>query len=191
MDAPEKSPGARHSVEERIGVLEELLGERYSCRAFRPDPVPRPIIERILTAAQRTASWCNSQPWQVVIASGEARERFRAAIYAAASFGAPTMATFRFRANIAASISSAAAKAASSFTTRSASRAATRRPMPGRRWRISISSARRMSPSSTPMRRSASMARSTAAPMSAIFCWRRKRSVSAPSRRRRWRIIPA
>jgi nitroreductase len=74
-------------IEERIGVLEELLGERFSCRAFKPDSVPRPIIERILKAAQRTASWCNSQPWQVVIASGEARERFRKAIHASANSG--------------------------------------------------------------------------------------------------------
>jgi len=96
MDASVKVPGARHSIEERIGVLEELLGERYSCRAFRPEPVPRPIIERILTAAQRTASWCNSQPWQVVIASGAARERFREAIYAAASSGAPDDGDFSF-----------------------------------------------------------------------------------------------
>jgi nitroreductase len=80
--------GSRHSTEERIGILEELLDERFSCRAFRPAPVPRPIIERILQAAQRTASWCNSQPWQVVIASGEAKEKFRKYIYAAASSGA-------------------------------------------------------------------------------------------------------
>jgi nitroreductase len=73
--------------ENRIAVLEELLGERFSCRAFEPDPVPRPIIERILKAAQRTASWSNSQPWQVVIASGEAKERFRKEIYASASAG--------------------------------------------------------------------------------------------------------
>jgi nitroreductase len=86
----------RHSTEERIGVLEELLGERYSCRAFRPDPVPRAAIERILQAAQRTASWCNSQPWQVVIASGEAKERFRKEIYAAVSSGAPADGDFAF-----------------------------------------------------------------------------------------------
>ena len=89
-------PDGRHSIEERIGVLGELLGERYSCRAFRPEPVPRPTIERILTAAQRTASWCNSQPWQVVIASGAAKERFRAAIYAAASSGAFDKGDFSF-----------------------------------------------------------------------------------------------
>jgi nitroreductase len=79
-----------------IEVLENLLATRFSCRAFRPDPVPRATIERILTAAQRTASWCNSQPWQIVIASGEARERFRKAIYAEASSGAKDDGDFPF-----------------------------------------------------------------------------------------------
>ena len=73
--------------QDRIGVLEELLNERYSVRAFLPRPVPRETIDRVLNAAQRTASWCNSQPWQVVIASGEAKEKFRKAIYASASSG--------------------------------------------------------------------------------------------------------
>jgi nitroreductase len=93
-DAAVGAPASRHSVEQRIGVLEELLGERYSCRAFLPQPVPRPIIDRILTAAQRTASWCNSQPWLIVIASGAAKERFRAAIYGEASSGAPDNSDF-------------------------------------------------------------------------------------------------
>jgi nitroreductase len=95
-DAAVTVPGSRYSIEQRIGVLEELLGERYSCRAFRPEPVPRPTIDRILTAAQRTASWCNSQPWQVMIASGETKERFRKAIYAEASSGAPVDGDFPF-----------------------------------------------------------------------------------------------
>jgi nitroreductase len=87
-DAAKKTPADDHRIEERVGVLEELLGERYSCRAYRPDPVPRSTIDRILTAAQRTASWCNSQPWQVVIASGEAKEKFRKLIHAEAASGA-------------------------------------------------------------------------------------------------------
>jgi nitroreductase len=95
-DVAAKVPGSRYSIEDRIGVMEELLSERYSCRAFLAEPVPRPVIDRILTAAQRTASWCNSQPWQVVIASGEAKERFRRAIHAAASSRAPADGDFPF-----------------------------------------------------------------------------------------------
>ena len=79
-----------------IDVLEALLRERYSVRAFKLEPVPRATIDRVLTAAQRTASWCNSQPWQVVIASGEAKERFRKAIYAEAASGAPPEGDFEF-----------------------------------------------------------------------------------------------
>ena len=74
--------------QDRIGVLEELLNERYSVRAFLPQEVARETIDRLLTTAQRTASWCNSQPWQVIIASGAAKERFRKEIYAAAISGA-------------------------------------------------------------------------------------------------------
>ncbi len=80
----------------RIDTLESLLRERYSVRAFRPEPVPRATIDRVLTAAQRTASWCNSQPWQVVIASGEAKEKFRKAIYAEVSSGSPEDGDFEF-----------------------------------------------------------------------------------------------
>ena len=91
-----KAPKARYGTEERIGVLTELLNERYSVRAFLPEPVPRETIEHLLTVAQRTASWCNSQPWEVVIASGEAKEKFRKAIYAEASSGAPQDGDFEF-----------------------------------------------------------------------------------------------
>jgi nitroreductase len=79
-----------------IDVLEDLLASRFSCRAYKPDPVPRATIERILAAAQRTASWCNSQPWQVIVTSGEATKKFRDVIYAAASSGAPASGDFPF-----------------------------------------------------------------------------------------------
>jgi len=79
-----------------IDVLEDLLAARFSCRAFKPDPVPRATIERVLKAAQKTASWCNSQPWQVTIASGEATKKFREVMYAAASSGQPSSGDFPF-----------------------------------------------------------------------------------------------
>lgn len=66
-----------HDIESRTAVLSTLLNERYSCRGFKPDPVPRATIDRILALAQRTASWCNSQAWQVWVASHEATERLR------------------------------------------------------------------------------------------------------------------
>jgi nitroreductase len=91
-----KAPKARYSTEDRIGVLEELLNERYSVRAFLPGEVPRQTIEHVLAVAQRTASWCNSQPWQIVIASGATKERFRRLIYAEASSGAPEDGDFAF-----------------------------------------------------------------------------------------------
>ncbi len=61
-----------------------LLDGRFSCRGFRPQAVPRATIERILATAQRTASWCNAQPWQVVLASGKAADGFRQALLEAA-----------------------------------------------------------------------------------------------------------
>ena len=66
-----------------------LLAERHSCRAFLPDPVPRETIARILELAQRTASWCNSQPWRVVVTSGAATAKFRDAILRHAQDHAP------------------------------------------------------------------------------------------------------
>jgi nitroreductase len=76
--------------------IEHLLRQRHSCRGFRPDRVPRPVIARILAIAQRTASWCNAQPWQVVVASGAATERFRAACWRHAATDAPAAPDFPF-----------------------------------------------------------------------------------------------
>lgn len=60
--------------------LERLLASRYSCRAYQPDALPRTVIERILRTAQRTASWCNTQPWHVLITTGVGTQRFSAAL---------------------------------------------------------------------------------------------------------------
>ncbi|MFE9579935.1 nitroreductase [Nocardia sp. NPDC006044] len=63
-------------------ALARVLDERWTCRQFRPDPVPREVIETLLRLAQRTASWCNTQPWQVVLTEGAGTERFRAELLA-------------------------------------------------------------------------------------------------------------
>jgi nitroreductase len=71
-------------------ILEQLLEDRFSCRAFRSDPVPRVTIERILTMAQRAASWCNTQPWRVIVTEGEGTEVARRGLSAYAAAHAPT-----------------------------------------------------------------------------------------------------
>ncbi|MGJ6122280.1 nitroreductase [Mycolicibacterium sp. Y3] len=68
-------------------TLTHLLAVRVSCRAFRPEPVAEQTIREILSTAQLTASWCNSQSWQVAVASGAGTDRLRAALYTAASSG--------------------------------------------------------------------------------------------------------
>lgn len=70
-------------------ALQSLLQERHSCRGFRPDPVDRSIIETILADAGQVPSWCNAQPWQVHLTSGEGTEAFRKVMLDAFDNGAP------------------------------------------------------------------------------------------------------
>jgi nitroreductase len=70
--------------------LDALFSQRFSCRGFRPDPVPRDVIEAIISTARRAPSWCNAQPWHLVLASGDETDRFRAALQAQAMQGGHT-----------------------------------------------------------------------------------------------------
>src|SRR5690606_8730 len=65
----------------------QILEARYSCRGYLPKPVPEADIRAIVGLAQQTASWCNSQPWQVVITRGAETERFRQAMIAREASG--------------------------------------------------------------------------------------------------------
>ena len=69
--------------------LDGLLRRRHSCRAFRPDPVPRADIEAIVTTAGRAPSWCNSQPWHLTVTSGAETDRLREALMQQAQNGTP------------------------------------------------------------------------------------------------------
>lgn len=67
--------------------IERLYRERHSCRAFQPGPVDNATIRAILATAQRTPSWCNAQPWRVILVSGAGLEKFRGALLQAADAG--------------------------------------------------------------------------------------------------------
>jgi len=63
-------------------TLRDILSARHSCRAYRPDPVPAEVIAEVVRDAGRAPSWCNAQPWQVVVTQGAETEAFRAALLA-------------------------------------------------------------------------------------------------------------
>jgi nitroreductase len=69
----------------KIAALNALLDGRFSCRAFLPDPVAQDTVNAIVTTAQKVPSWCNAQPWQLIVTAGPETDRFREALYAAAS----------------------------------------------------------------------------------------------------------
>jgi nitroreductase len=69
-----------------LDVRSAVIGRR-SVRGFKPDPVPRAIIEAILDDAARAPSGTNTQPWRVYVATGAMRDRLCEALTAAASTG--------------------------------------------------------------------------------------------------------
>lgn len=75
-----------HAREDECRVMfDRLLHDRFSCRSYLAKPVARSVIEDILRTAQMTASWCNSQPWEVIVTEGAGTEQFRDALFAHAS----------------------------------------------------------------------------------------------------------
>jgi nitroreductase len=54
-----------------------ILGRR-SIRGYKPDPVPKALIEEILALAMRAPSSMNTQPWNFTVVTGEPLDRIRA-----------------------------------------------------------------------------------------------------------------
>lgn len=54
-------------------IYEAIFGRR-SIRAYKPDPVPRPVLEKILTAAIWAPSNSNVQPWEFIVLAGRAKQ---------------------------------------------------------------------------------------------------------------------
>ncbi len=55
--------------------LTDIIKERNSIRAFRPDPLTREQVEEILTLVIRAPSAINLQPWEFTVVMGEEKER--------------------------------------------------------------------------------------------------------------------
>ncbi|MEQ1549510.1 MAG: nitroreductase [Chakrabartia sp.] len=73
-----------------------MLGRR-SVRGYKPDPVPKPLIEEILTLAMRAPSSMNTQPYNFHVITGEPLERIRNGNAERALAGVPDSREFRTR----------------------------------------------------------------------------------------------
>src|SRR5215469_9966108 len=71
--------------------LEQVIMERHSTRLFLRQPVPRELLDEALALAVHAPSNSNIQPWHIFFASGPRRDRFVAALLAAAQSGPPNI----------------------------------------------------------------------------------------------------
>ncbi len=56
---------------------DDVVRGRRSTRGYKPDPVPRALIEEILALAMRAPSSMNTQPWNFYVITGEPLDRIR------------------------------------------------------------------------------------------------------------------
>lgn len=59
-----------------FAILSKILKDRYSCRAYLERDVAENEIEEIIAAASRVPTWCNAQPWQVLVTRGAETAEF-------------------------------------------------------------------------------------------------------------------
>jgi nitroreductase len=71
-----------------------ILGRR-SIRGYKPDPVPKALIEEILTLAMRAPSSMNTQPWSFYVITGEPLNAIRAGNTERMMAGVPQSREFR------------------------------------------------------------------------------------------------
>ncbi|TXS92723.1 nitroreductase [Parahaliea maris] len=64
-------------MSQQASVFSAVAAERRSLRAFLPQPVDQATLEAIFVDAAQAPSNCNTQPWQVHVASGSVLEELR------------------------------------------------------------------------------------------------------------------
>ena len=67
-------------MSEQAETFLNIVANRRSIRAFKPDPVPRAVIEAVMGGAQQAPSNCNTQPWFVHVVTGDTLEQLRATL---------------------------------------------------------------------------------------------------------------
>jgi nitroreductase len=59
--------------------LIEAIKTRKSIRGYKPDPVPKNVLEEILEIAIRAPSSMNTQPWEFTVIAGDVMEKIKQA----------------------------------------------------------------------------------------------------------------
>ena len=72
-----------HTTPDTAAAVNAAITSRRSIRAYLPTPVPRAVIEDILAVAARAPSGTNTQPWQVHVLTGDAKDALSRDIRAA------------------------------------------------------------------------------------------------------------
>jgi nitroreductase len=57
--------------------FETLVRERRSIRGYKPDPVPKEVIQEVIEIAKGAPSSMNTQPWYFHVVTGEPLDRIR------------------------------------------------------------------------------------------------------------------
>jgi len=67
----------------------EAIESRKSVRAFKTDPIPAHVLNKILQAASASPSYTNTQPWEVAVVSGKRRDELAEKLLGLARAKAP------------------------------------------------------------------------------------------------------
>jgi nitroreductase len=59
----------------------ETIAARYSVRAYKPDPVPDELLDKVLQAARRAPTAANRQPFRLVVVRTKGKEEELARVY--------------------------------------------------------------------------------------------------------------
>tara|TARA_B100000579_G_scaffold415591_1_gene410342 strand:- start:659 stop:1339 length:681 start_codon:yes stop_codon:yes gene_type:complete len=57
--------------------FDEVVLGRRSIRGYKPDPVPKEVIEEVLELAVRSPSSMNTQPWHLYVVTGDPLDKIR------------------------------------------------------------------------------------------------------------------
>jgi nitroreductase len=68
----------------------EGINTRQSVSGFKPDPIARDVLDKILQAAGNSPSYTNTQPWEVVMVTGKKKDELGLKLLELARAKAPT-----------------------------------------------------------------------------------------------------